>query len=110
MSLIVQEVETGDYLLMTKGADTVMMPLMLQDQKCIKEVQNHMDEFATEGLRILVMGWRYLSEEEFNRWHEDWKDIQLSNLDNKDDLLNECAAKIEKNLELLGASGIEDKL
>jgi magnesium-transporting ATPase (P-type) len=53
MTLIVKEPGTNKLLMMTKGADSVMMPMITSDKGM---VQQHLDEFAIEGLRTLVMG------------------------------------------------------
>lgn len=58
MSLMVREPASGKILLMTKGADTVMMPMIQNLDTTI--VQQHLDEFAIEGLRTLVMCQRYV--------------------------------------------------
>ena len=107
MSLIVREPETNKILMYTKGADTVMMPMLTLSNNI---VQQHLDEFAIEGLRTLVLCQRYIEQTEFDKWIEVWNKIQLSNADDKDDRLDAHAELIEHTFDLIGASAIEDKL
>jgi magnesium-transporting ATPase (P-type) len=56
MSLIVKEEVSGKIFLMTKGADSIMLPRtkLKEDQR--KLVDEHLYKFACTGLRTLVMG------------------------------------------------------
>lgn len=107
MSLLVREPETNKILMFTKGADTVMMPMLTLSNNL---VQQHLDEFAIEGLRTLVLCQRYIEQKEYDKWIEVWNKIQLSNADDKDDKLDAHAELIEHTFDLIGASAIEDKL
>jgi magnesium-transporting ATPase (P-type) len=53
---------------------------------------------------------RTIAPEEFLIWHKRWKELQLSNAPDKDTRLDLLGAELENNLELVGASAIEDKL
>lgn len=108
MSIVTRHPVSHKLILMTKGADTMMMPLI--SYKNIKEVQKELDSFAVEGLRTLVMGSKVLKEDEFSTWYNDWKNLQLSNSKNKEAELDEQGAKLEFDLEFIGTSAIEDKL
>ncbi|KAI0513283.1 phospholipid-translocating P-type ATPase [Xylaria bambusicola] len=74
-------------------------------ERCFK----HIDEFATEGLRVLLYGYRYISDEEFEEWNTAFKAATTS-LVNRQENIEEAAEAIEKDFELAGASAIEDKL
>lgn len=52
-------------LMLTKGADTTMMGILKSEN--IKDVQEELNEFAIEGLRTLVMGCKYLEQEEYEQ-------------------------------------------
>jgi magnesium-transporting ATPase (P-type) len=107
MSLVVRDPYTKKLLLMTKGADSIMMPLLLTPRP---ETQSHLDAFAREGLRTLVMCQRYVDEDEFNSWYAVWQHLQLSTRVDKETRLDDHGDKIEHGYELIGASAIEDKL
>ena len=110
MSLILREPKTNRIILLCKGADQVMFPLLSDDQPLKHIVEDHLHHFAIEGLRTLVMCQKQLEEAEFKRWHKQWKEIQLSNSADKELQLDVMGATIENRFELLGASAIEDKL
>ena len=55
MSIIVQEPQTNSVILMTKGADNIMMNL-IKDECDKKLMKTHIYKFAVDGLRTLVMG------------------------------------------------------
>ena len=110
MSLVLKEPKTNNYLLLCKGADQVIFPLMRPDQALKSIVEDHLHLFAMEGLRTLVMCQRTIAPEEFLVWHKRWKEVQLSNTQDKETRLDLLGAELENNLELVGASAIEDKL
>jgi phospholipid-transporting ATPase len=105
MSVIV-ETASGEYLLLVKGADNVMLERAIGEDTTLME---HLTEFSKEGLRTLVIGRRTLSIEEFTEWHAEYNCAQVA-IERRDEQLMEVAEKIEKRLELVGATAIEDKL
>lgn len=72
-------------------------------------MQAHLGDFASEGLRTLVLGVRILSEEELEEWLATHKAAAKSIKDREKKLTN-CALAIEKNLHIVGATAIEDRL
>jgi phospholipid-transporting ATPase len=108
---VVFQLKNDDYLLMTKGADSIMMKLISQyPQTSEEELKLHLDGFAREGLRTLVMAQKVIKKQEFIAWYKIWKDLMLSSAADKENRLMEHAKLIEKDLSLVGASAIEDKL
>ena len=55
MSLIVREESTSKLLLMTKGADSIMLPRTTVTAKQLEVIEDHLYKFACTGLRTLVM-------------------------------------------------------
>jgi phospholipid-translocating ATPase len=51
-----------------------------------------------------------LAEDEYNEWNERYHQATVSLGDDREDLIEEVSSSIEKDLRLLGASAIEDKL
>ncbi|KAK9462482.1 uncharacterized protein V1516DRAFT_710316 [Lipomyces oligophaga] len=74
-----------------------------------KRTLNHIDEFATEGLRTLVYAHRFLSEDEYKQWAKIYSDATTS-IDDRTAKIEAAGELIESNLELTGATAIEDKL
>ena len=78
--------------------------------------ESRLDVYSKVGLRILVLAMREISGEEWRRFHEE-KQL-LTNDPSRDKLIRlfqilisvEKAANLEKNLNLIGATAIEDQL
>lgn len=81
----------------------------LDDQEIFSRCFRHLDEFATEGLRTLVFAHKYLSEQEYRIWKQQFDDAQTSLVD-RQERIEAAGELIEQSLELIGASAIEDKL
>ncbi|KAI3317817.1 phospholipid-translocating P-type ATPase [Xylariaceae sp. AK1471] len=69
----------------------------------------HIDEYATEGLRTLLYGYRYITDEEYDAWNASFKAATTS-LVNRQERIEEAGESLERDFELAGASAIEDKL
>jgi phospholipid-transporting ATPase len=109
MSVIVKN--GNKYEILTKGADSVMMELVGNYGKTSKEeLNNQLLAYAREGLRTLVMGSRIIDKEEYERWYDVWHSLELSSDPDKQIKMFDHAKSIEMNLNLVGASAIEDKL
>jgi magnesium-transporting ATPase (P-type) len=72
-------------------------------------IQSHLGEFAKEGLRTLVLGIRFLTDTQCEQWLEMYKDAATS-IKDRDQMLKDAALEVEKNLHVVGATAIEDKL
>ncbi|CAG8497904.1 12942_t:CDS:2 [Ambispora leptoticha] len=74
-----------------------------------KQTMYHIEDFATEGLRTLLYAHRFLDEEEYAQWNKQYTEASMAIVD-RQAKLEEVADNIEYNLELTGATAIEDKL
>ncbi|KAF4795519.1 Phospholipid-transporting ATPase FetA [Turdus rufiventris] len=109
MSVIVQSPE-GDLTLYCKGADTILYELLHPSCNSLKEeTTEHLNEFAGEGLRTLVVAYKSLEEDYFQDWIRRHHEASTA-LEGREDKLSELYEEIEKDLMLLGATAIEDKL
>ena len=70
---------------------------------------NTFQKFATEGLRTLLLGIRDLTEQEFNDWKTAHHNAAIA-LENREAKLDQVYDTIERDLDILGATAIEDKL
>ena len=80
-----------------------------EQKEAVDKLNNHLDGFARSGLRTLVMGKRVLTQQEFEEWSNEY-DAARTSVSDRDEKLMECACSIEKDITLIGASAIEDKL
>ena len=68
-----------------------------------------LQKFALDGLRTLVLGIRDLTEQEFSDWKAAHHLAAIA-MENREEKLDSVYNQIEKDLVLLGATAIEDKL
>ena len=83
--------------------------LVLDDAAVFERCFLHINDFATEGLRTLLYGYKYMEEDEYNDWKKIYLDASTS-LVNRQEMTEKAGAMIERDLELSGATAIEDKL
>lgn len=98
---------------LVKGADTSILSILKKDvggnDHIRHPTQSHLNEYSSEGLRTLVVAARDLTNAELEEWQCMYEDASTS-LTDRPIKLRQTAALIECDLNLLGASGIEDKL
>lgn len=83
--------------------------LATDEKYVIERCLQHINEFATEGLRTLLYGYRFLDEEEYRSWKKVYHDATTSLVDRQLSI-EKAGEMIEQQLELVGATAIEDKL
>uniref|UniRef100_A0A665WHR4 Phospholipid-transporting ATPase n=1 Tax=Echeneis naucrates TaxID=173247 RepID=A0A665WHR4_ECHNA len=106
---VIMRTPSGKIRLYCKGADTVIYD-RLADSSRYKEITlKHLEQFATEGLRTLCFAVADISESSYQQWLE-LHHRACTSLQNRALKLEESYELIEKNLQLLGATAIEDKL
>jgi magnesium-transporting ATPase (P-type) len=69
MSTLVRDEQTKQIWLMSKGADTIMLPRISIDPKDQKKIEEQLHFFACSGLRTLVMGQKKVSEQTYKDWN-----------------------------------------
>ncbi|MBA0621197.1 hypothetical protein Godav_006843 [Gossypium davidsonii] len=110
MSVIVRD-EEGKLLLLCKGADSVMFERLAKGGRDFEEdTREHMNEYADAGLRTLVLAYRELSENEYEVFNEKMIEAKNSVSADRETLIDGVAEMIERDLILLGATAVEDKL
>ncbi|XP_060531020.1 probable phospholipid-transporting ATPase IA isoform X2 [Cylas formicarius] len=112
MSVIVKD-PRGKIKLYCKGADTVIYQRLAVNERTNNELKDtllqHLEAFATEGLRTLCCGRVELSQSDYEEWKTVYNTASCS-LQNRQEMVEEAANLVEKNLILIGATAIEDKL
>ncbi|KAK1935341.1 Phospholipid-transporting ATPase 3 [Phytophthora citrophthora] len=118
MSVVVQY-PNGEYWVLTKGADNVIYPMLAKgksDPEMMKETMRHLETFGDDGLRTLTIAQRRVDEKEYLNWSARFKEANssLEEIDKRkngqDNEIDKLMTEIERDLELLGATAIEDKL
>ncbi|XP_030744413.1 phospholipid-transporting ATPase VD [Echinops telfairi] len=120
MSVVVRDPLSNQVVVYTKGADSVIMELLSvatpdgasldKHQRTVREkTQQHLDDYAKRGLRTLCIAKKVLSDADYAEWLKNHFLAETS-IDNREQLLFESAMRLENELTLLGATGIEDRL
>jgi phospholipid-translocating ATPase len=100
----------GRKSLQKDSADEVVEEsLVLNDSTVFERCFQHINDFASEGLRTLLYGYRYLDEEEYAAWKKSYQEATTSLID-RQFLIEKAGNEIERDFELIGATAIEDKL
>lgn len=98
--------EAGDIWFYQKGADTVMTTIVAANDWLDEETAN----MAREGLRTLVVGRRRLSSQQYADFSASYKEASMSLQSRDANMAQVIRSHLESNLELLGVTGVEDKL
>ncbi|XP_037121216.1 phospholipid-transporting ATPase ID-like [Syngnathus acus] len=109
MSVIVRNPE-GKLTLYCKGADTIIYErLHTSCNELMGVTTRHLNEYAGDGLRTLVLAYKDLDERYVNDWLQRHHEASTT-IEERDEKLHELYEEIEKDLLLLGATAVEDKL
>lgn len=97
--------------LFVKGADSSMFEVLEKpmDLDILHGTETNLHSYSSIGLRTLVVGMRELSTNDFQEWKISYENASTA-LYGRGSLLRAVASSIENDLQILGASGIEDKL
>ncbi|TVY54616.1 putative phospholipid-transporting ATPase NEO1 [Lachnellula cervina] len=99
-------IEAGEIWFFQKGADTVMSSIVAANDWLDEETAN----MAREGLRTLVVGRKKMSVQQYKEFANSYKDASVA-LNNRDaGMARVVSHYLERDLELLGVTGVEDKL
>ncbi|KAF8350409.1 phospholipid-translocating ATPase [Amanita rubescens] len=129
MSVVVRKMEGDDrrILLLCKGADNVIFERLKQNgQNELKNTtERHLQEFAAEGLRTLTLAYKVIGgtccfffsdrdaddhiEEEYKLWAERYNVATVA-VEDREAQIEAVSDELERDLRLLGATAIEDKL
>ncbi|KAG1054836.1 hypothetical protein G6F43_003166 [Rhizopus delemar] len=111
MSVIVRRpAPWHDLVLYCKGADNVIAQRLSQvEPDLIAKTHEHVDLFSENGLRTLMLSYRILSEQEYEGWKKEMDEASTA-IEDRVERTARVQEKIEVDLRLLGATGIEDKL
>jgi len=113
MSIVVTHPVTKERILYCKGADNIILGMLSDSEEndnAKAETQKMLDHYAKSGLRTLCLGRKILNEEVYQKWKNGTFHHAENATENKDEQMAKAWAELENGLELLGATGIEDRL
>ena len=105
MGIILQDDNSGEITFYMKGADVVMSTIVQYNDWLEEEVDN----MAREGLRTLVVAKKGLSAEQYADFEQRYNAAKLS-VANRAAQVSAVIESLERNMELLCVTGVEDKL
>ena len=110
MSVLVEDQE-GIIWLLTKGADNKILERgsARADNTKLISMTNHLDRFASEGLRTLLLAKKKVSREAYQQYKQQIAKARGS-LSNRKETVERIQEELEKDLDIFGATAIEDKL
>eukprot|EP00123_Amoebidium_parasiticum_P014404 comp22485_c0_seq1/m.33915 comp22485_c0_seq1/g.33915 ORF comp22485_c0_seq1/g.33915 comp22485_c0_seq1/m.33915 type:complete len:1183 (-) comp22485_c0_seq1:540-4088(-) len=108
MSVIVRTPQ-GTLLLMCKGADTAIMERLAPNQPFVDVTLKHLEQCAAQGLRTLCLAVAELDPVTYESWAKGYEEA-LTSMTDRENKVSAACDKIEKDMFLLGATAIEDKL
>jgi phospholipid-translocating ATPase len=106
MGIVVRDTVSGEYSFLQKGADVVMAKIVQRNDWLEEETAN----MAREGLRTLVVARRKLSEAAYEDFKARYHAASVRLEGRNEAMAAVVAETLERDLELLGLTGVEDKL
>lgn len=106
MGIITRDKITNEIIFYQKGADAIMTKIVEKNDWLDEECGN----MAREGLRTLVIGRKKLSEYDYSLFKDNYEAAKRSLIDRNSNMQTIVEKYLENNLELLGLTGVEDKL
>ncbi|SCU78409.1 LAFA_0A06458g1_1 [Lachancea sp. 'fantastica'] len=106
MGIVLFDKQRQEYWFLQKGADVVMAKIVQSNDWLEEETGN----LAREGLRTLVVGRKKLSKKTYELFEKEYKEASLNMLNREASMSAVVGRHLEHNLEILGLTGVEDKL
>jgi phospholipid-transporting ATPase len=107
MSVIVR-LPDGTIRLLCKGADSKLERRLVPS--AYKEVTwRHLEEFASIGLRTLVLAQKDIDERTYAEWVVRYEEA-VNRIQGREEAVSKVCKQLEEDLELVGATAIEDRL
>ena len=111
MSIVIQPVTdfNRSAVLYCKGADNIMFERCQIPPEEVNMLNEHLREFAVDGLRTLVCAKRELTPEEVSEFDVKWTNAKNA-MSDRTKRLAEVAEEVEVDMQIVGVTAIEDKI
>ncbi|PSS07338.1 Phospholipid-transporting ATPase [Actinidia chinensis var. chinensis] len=110
MSVIIRG-EDGQIFLLCKGADSIIFDRLAKNGRMFEEpTTKHLNDYGEAGLRTLALAYRKLEEAEYSAWNNDFLKAKTSIGGDREAMLERVSDLMERDLTLVGATAVEDKL
>lgn len=106
MGILLRNKETGRLIFYLKGADVVLINKVPERMRGF--LGDSCETLARQGLRTLIITQKAVKEEDYKAWKAMFLEAQLSA--NRAENTRKVIELLEKDMEFLGITGVEDKL
>ncbi|KAJ4957996.1 hypothetical protein NE237_025107 [Protea cynaroides] len=110
MSVIIKD-EDGQILLLCKGADSIIFDRLAKNGRTFQEdTTRYLNDYGESGLRTLALAFRKLEEHEYSAWNSEFLQAKTTISSDREAMLERVSDMMERDLTLIGATAVEDKL
>ncbi|GJN38662.1 hypothetical protein PR202_gb27726 [Eleusine coracana subsp. coracana] len=110
MTVILKD-EDDQILLFCKGADSIIFDRLAKNGRVYEpDTNRHLNEYGEAGLRTLALSYRVLEESEYASWNSEFLKAKTAIGPDRELQLERVSDMIERELILVGATAVEDKL
>lgn len=110
MSVLIEDPNDGKMKLLVKGADSIIKARLGKLGQAQNEAtESFLDTASKQGLRTLLMAMKVIDPSEKDQFLEEVKQAAMAK-QNKEKLLDAIFDKFERDLDLIGATAVEDRL
>ncbi|XP_023395229.1 phospholipid-transporting ATPase IG isoform X8 [Loxodonta africana] len=106
MSVIVKT-QIGEIYLFCKGADSAVFPRVPVDE--IEPTKRHVEHSAMDGYRTLCVAFKKITPDDYEKINRQLVEVKLA-LQDREEKMEKVFDDIETNMNLIGATAVEDKL
>ena len=111
MSVVIKDMKTGKYRLLSKGADDVLMKRSISCECFTKEnLQETINSYSKLGLRTMVLAYREIGQDEFTKLRDSVQSTNGMKPYRRFEELDNIYEQTEQNLTIIGATAVEDQL
>ena len=107
MGIVLKNKKYGHIIFYLKGAENVMTEYVKEEYKGY--IKENAESLAAKGLRTLVLTERIVSQNEFDKWIQEYNEA-LTSMEHRKEKVSQAISKLEKNMDFLCVTGVEDLL
>lgn len=109
MSVVTVDEQSGEATVMTKGADSIMEPL-IKGKIFTAHAKEALHNFSLHGLRTLVLSKKTMSKETYTKWKTDYAAANALFGTQRELEIERVVSELEMDLDFVGITALEDRL
>lgn len=103
--------QVASFLILILQSRSIIFDRLAKNGRTYEEATTrHLNEYGEAGLRTLALAYRKLEEAEYNAWNSEFQKAKTSIGGDRDAMLERVSDLMERELTLVGATAVEDKL